>query len=224
MSVLTNLDLLRRVPIFAALTTAQMSQLAGAVTKRRVKRGDLIVEQQKKSDALFVILSGRARVFMTDRRGKEVILNTLGPGDYIGEMSLIDGKNHSASVQAEVQSDLLELGRVEFMRCLAESRAITNSVLVGLVRRLRKADENISSLALQDVYGRVAKVLMGVAVPDGERRLVIREKMTRQDIAKTVGASREMVSRVMRDFEDQGFITTSDDGTIVLIERRSVPR
>jgi CRP-like cAMP-binding protein len=184
----------------------------------------LIVEQQKKSDALFVILSGRARVFMTDRRGKEVILNTLGPGDYIGEMSLIDGKNHSASVQAEVQSDLLELGRVEFMRCLAESRAITNSVLIGLVRRLRRADENISSLALQDVYGRVAKVLMGVAVPDGEQRLVIREKMTRQDIAKMVGASREMVSRVMRDFEDQGFIATSEDGMITLTERRLVPR
>lgn len=224
MSVLSNLDLLRRVPIFAALTTSQMSLLAGAVTKRRVKRGDLIVEQRKKSDALFVILSGRARVFMTDRRGREVILNILGPGDYIGEMSLIDGKNHSASVQAEVQSDLLVLGHAEFKQCLAESRAITNSVLIGLVRRLRTADENISSLALQDVYGRVAKVLMGVAVPDGERRLVIREKMTRQDIAKMVGASREMVSRVMRDFEEQGFITTNEDGTITLIERRSAPR
>lgn len=224
MSMLTNLDLLRRVPIFSALTTAQMSQLAGSLTKRRVKRGELIVEQGKKTDALFVILSGRARVFMTDRRGREVILNILGAGDYIGEMSLIDGKSHSASVQAEVQSDLLELGHVEFMRCLSENHAIANSVIIGLVSRLRKADENISSLALQDVYGRVAKVLMGVAVPEGERQLIIRDKITRQDIAKMVGASREMVSRVMRDFEDQGFIKTDENGTIILTERRSKPR
>ncbi|MDR3368696.1 Crp/Fnr family transcriptional regulator [Rhodoferax sp.] len=224
MSLLTNLDLLRRVSIFSALTDTQMRQLAGAVTKRRVKRGELIVEQGKKSDALFVILSGRARVVITDRRAREVILNMLGPGDYIGEMSLIDGKSHSANVQAEVQCDLLELGHVEFMRCLAENHVIANSIIVGLVGRLRRADENISSLALQDVYGRVAKVLMGVAVPEGERRLVIKEKITRQDIAKMVGASREMVSRVMRDFEDQGFITTIEDGTIFLTERRSKPR
>lgn len=224
MSMLSNLDLLRRVSIFSALTNAQMAQLAGSVTKRRVKRGELIVEQGKKSDALFVILSGRARVVMTDRRSKEVILDVLEPGDYIGEISLIDGKSHSANVQAEVQSDLLELGHVEFMRCLAENHAIANSVIKGLVSRLRRADEKISSLALMDVYGRVAKVLMGVAVPEGERRLVIREKITRQDIAKMVGASREMVSRVMRDFEEQGFIKTNEDGTISLTERRSKAR
>lgn len=224
MAVLTNLDLLKRVPIFSALSTHQMTQLADAVTKRRVKRGELIVEQGKKSNALFVILSGRARVVMTDRRGKEVIVATLQVGDYVGEISLIDGKSHSASVQAEVQTDLLVLGQAEFKQCLAENHATANSVIKGLASRLRKADEKISALALMDVDGRVAQVLMSFSQPMDGKRMVIQEKITRQDIAKMVGASREMVSRVMRDFEERGFIKTRANGSVELTERRSVPR
>ncbi len=224
MAALSNLDLLRRVPIFSELSTFQLTQLANAVTKRRVKRGELIVEQGKKSHALFVILSGRARVVITDRRAKEVILAVLGPGDYIGEMSLIDGKSHSANVQAEVQTDLLVLEHAEFTQCLAENHATANSVIKGLASRLRKADETISSLALMDVYGRVAKVLVGVSKPGAANQLLIKDKLTRQDIAKMVGASREMVSRVMRDFEAKGFVKTHDDGTMELTERRATVR
>lgn len=224
MAVLSNLDLLRRVPIFSALSAHQLTQLADAVTKKRVKRGELIVEQGKKSHALFIILSGRARVVMTDRRAREVILAVLGPGDYIGEISLIDGKSHSANVQAEVQTDLLVLGHVEFNRCLAENHAAANSVIKGLASRLRKADEKISALALMDVYGRVAQVLVSFSRPIDARRMEVQEKITRQDIAKMVGASREMVSRVMRDFEERGFIKTRKNGSLELTERRSVPR
>jgi len=218
--MLTTSDLLRRVPIFAGLTPTQMAQLSGNVAKQRYKRGELIVEQGKKSGALFVILSGRARVVMTDRRGKEVILNTLGPGDCIGEMSLIDGQSHSASVKTDIQTDVLVLSYSEFVRCLAENQSIAFWIMKGLVQRLRQSGEMVSSLALMDVYGRVAKVLVDAAQPQGDGDLVIYAKMTRQDIAKMVGASREMVSRVMRDFQEQGFIQTNEDGCFVLKERR----
>ncbi len=201
-----------------------MTQLAIAVTKRRVRRSELIVEQGKKSHALYVILSGRARVVMTDRRAREVILDVLGPGDYVGEISLIDGKSHSANVQAEVQCDLLVLDQKDFNRCLAENQALALAVIKGLAQRLRKADEKISSLALMDVYGRVTKVLIGMSQPAGPKQLLIKDKMTRQDIAKMVGASREMVSRVMRDFEEQGFIKTREDGAVELVERRALTR
>ncbi len=224
MAAVSNHDLLRRVPVFSELTDHQMTQLAVAVTKRRVRRSELIVEQGKKSHALYVILSGRARVVMTDRRAREVILDVLGPGDYVGEISLIDGKSHSANVQAEVQCDLLVLDHKDFNRCLSENQALALAVIKGLAQRLRKADEKISSLALMDVYGRVAKVLIGMAQPTGPRQLLIKDKMTRQDIAKMVGASREMVSRVMRDFEEQGFIKTRADGAVELVERRALTR
>lgn len=224
MSMLSNLDLIRRVPLFAKLTPDQATLLSDAVVKRRFKRGERIVEQGGKSNSLFIMLAGRARVLMTDRKSREVILANLKPGDYIGEMSLIDNEPHSASVETEIQTDVFVLGRAEFTRCLAESPSMAYSVMQGLVQRLRKADAKIGSLALLGVYGRVADVLLGRAAADGEREMTIREKISRQDIAKMIGASREMVSRVMRDFEDQGFIETLEGGSILVTERRAVPR
>jgi CRP/FNR family cyclic AMP-dependent transcriptional regulator len=189
------------------------------VIKRRFKRGELIVEQGKKSNALFIVLTGRARVLTADARGREVILATMQPGDYIGEMSLIDNEPHSASVRAEVQTDVLVLGRTEFARCLPENSSMAYAVMKGLVQRLRHADRKIESLALMDVYGRVARALLEFAVPDKDGQLFIRDKISRQDIAKMVGASREMVSRVMKDLEERGFIETRENGSMIVKDR-----
>ena len=202
MAMLTNLDLIRRVPLFALLTPEQGALLADAVAKRRFKRGEMIVEKGKKTNSLFIILAGRARVVITDNKGREVILASLKAGDYIGEMSLIDNDPHSAN---------------------AENASMAYSAMKGLVQRLRKADEKISSLALMGVYGRVADVLIESATLEGDKK-IIHEKISRQDLAKMVGASREMVSRVMRDFEEQGFIQTLTGGAILLNERRAESR
>ena len=201
------------------LTAAQAEAVAAAVTKRRYKRGEMIVEQGKKTNALFIVLTGRARVVTSDSRGREVILATMHPGDYIGEMSLIDNEPHSATVRAEVQTDVLVLGRLEFARCLPENTSMAYAVMRGLVQRLRQADRKIESLALMDVYGRVARALLEFAVPDRDGNLVIRERISRQDIAKMVGASREMVSRVMKDLEERHFIETRADGSLLVKER-----
>ena len=161
---------------------------------------------------------------VTDRRDREVILATLHPGDYLGEMSLIDHEPHSATVEAEVQTDALVLGGDDFNRCLLENQATMTAVLKGLVQRLRSADRKIESLALMNVYGRVANVLLETVAPNADNIRIIRDKISRQDIAKMVGASREMVSRVMKDFEEQGFIETRDDGSLLVKERRLKPR
>ena len=219
MTMLSSLELIRRVPLFSMLTEAQAVSVANAVVKRRFKRGEVIVEQGKKSNALFILLNGRARVLTADSRGREVILATLQPGDHIGEMSLIDNEPHSATVRAEVQTDVLMLGRVEFARCLPENTSMAYAVMRGLVQRLRHADRKIESLALMDVYGRVARALLEFAAETPEGELLIREKISRQDIAKMVGASREMVSRVMKDLEERGFIQTHDNGSIMVKDR-----
>jgi CRP/FNR family transcriptional regulator, cyclic AMP receptor protein len=221
MSMLSNLELIRRVPLFSMLTPSQAESVADAVIKRRFKRGELVVEQGKKSNALFIILTGRARVLTTDARGREVILANLSPGDYIGEMSLIDNEPHSASVRAEVQTDVLMLGRVEFARCLPENTSMAYAVMKGLVQRLRHADRKIESLALMDVYGRVARALIEASEPDADGQPVIRDKVSRQDLAKMVGASREMVSRVMKDLEERGYIETLDNNSVLIKERLS---
>ncbi len=141
MTMLSSLDLI----------DAPAASVAEAVVKRRFKRGENIVEQGKKTNALFILLNGRARVVTADGRGREVILATLHSGDHIGEMSLIDNEPHSATVRAEVQTDLLMLGRLEFARCLPENSSMAYAVMRGLVQRLRQADRKIESLALMDV-------------------------------------------------------------------------
>ena len=218
-TMLSNLDLLRRVPLFSLLTVAQAELISGAVIKRRFKRGEALVEQGQKSDALFILLMGRARVMTCDSRGREVILATLSQGDYLGEMSIIDNEPHSATVRAEVQTDVLMLGRAEFARCLTENASMSLVVMRGLVKRLRHADRKIESLALLDVYGRVAHALLDFAVADAQGQLLIKDKISRQDLAKMVGASREMVSRVMKDLEERGFIEALPNGATLLKDR-----
>ncbi|MEY4753640.1 MAG: hypothetical protein RJA44_1315 [Pseudomonadota bacterium] len=219
MAMLSNLDLIRRVPLFSLLTNEQAQTIADGVIKRRYRRGEIIVEQGRKSDALFILLSGRARVVTSDSRGREVILAVLESGSYLGEMSLIDNEPHSATVRAEVQTDVLMLGRNEFNACLPEPSSLAYSVLRGLVVRLRNADRQIESLALLDVYGRVARALLDMATDEENGQKIIRQKVSRQDLAKVVGASREMVSRVMKDLEERDLIITQENGWVLLTER-----
>ena len=218
MAMLSNLDLIRRVPIFSLLTNDQAQGIADSVVKRRYRRGEIIVEHGRKSNALFILLTGRARVLTADSRGREVILAVLQSGDYVGEMSLIDNEPHSATVRAEIQTDMLILGRPEFARCLPENSSLSYAIMRGLVARLRSADRQIESLALLDVYGRVARSLLDMAEVIGDAK-IIRNKVSRQDLAKVVGASREMVSRVMKDLEERGMIETQENGSVILKER-----
>jgi CRP/FNR family cyclic AMP-dependent transcriptional regulator len=218
MAMLSNLDLIRRVPLFSLLTGDQAQAIADSIVKRRYRRGEVIVEQGTKSNALYILLTGRARVVTADARGREVILAVFQSGDYLGEMSLIDNEPHSATVRAEVQCDVLVLGRAEFARCLPENSSLSYAIMRGLVARLRAADRQIESLALLDVYGRVARALLDMA-EDGAEYKLIRNKVSRQDLAKVVGASREMVSRVMKDLEERGFIQTQENGAVHIMER-----
>ena len=220
MSILaTNLELIRRVPLFSTLTARQAEALAQAAVKSRFKRGEAIVEQGKKSGSLAIILTGRARVMTTDARGREAILATMEPGDYIGEMSLIDNEPHSATVRALVKTEVLVLGRLEFAHCLPENSSVAYAVMKKLVQRLRQANRQIESLSLMDVYGRVTRALLEFAVLDADGNAVIRDKLSRKDLAKMVGASREMVSRAMKDLQKRGFIVANPDGSMIVKNR-----
>lgn len=218
MAMLSNLDLIRRVPLFSMLSGDQAQTVAEGVVKKRYKRGEVIVEQGGHSEALYILLTGRARVVTVGPREREVILAVLQPGDHLGEMSLLDDAPHSATVRAEVQTDVLALSRADFFRCLPDPHNLVHGLMRALVGRLRAADRQIESLALLDVYGRVARSLIEMAEDGGEFKR-IRHKVSRQDLAKVVGASREMVSRVMKDLEVRGYIETQADGSVHLRER-----
>ena len=134
-----------------------------------------------------------------------MIRSILGPGEFFGEMGLIDDEPRSASVITIEPCELLSIQKRDFKRCLAENFEMTMGVMRGLVKRLREADRKIGSLALLDVYGRVARLLLDMAENvNGEK--IVTKRLPKQDIAKMIGASREMVSRVMKDLQTGGYI------------------
>ena len=216
MAMLSPLELIRRVPLFRALSDEQAACIAAGVVKQRFRRGEVIVERGQKSNALFILLNGGARVLSADARGREVILAVLRPGDYVGEMSLIDNAPHSATVRAESQTDMLVLAQADFEACLPSPASLPYAVMHGLVQRLRAADRQIESLALLDVYGRVARALLDMCVDADDGARIIHRRVSRQDLAKVVGASREMVSRVMKGLEERSMIETLADGSVLV--------
>jgi CRP/FNR family cyclic AMP-dependent transcriptional regulator len=211
-----GLVLLRTIPLFSGVQDPELEQIARVATQRKVPRGTVIVRSGDVTDSLYVLINGSARVLNSDEEGREVILSILGPGDFFGEMGLIDGSPRSADVVAAESCELLVISKADFKRCLQENFEVALNIMKRLVERLREADRKIESLALMDVYGRVAKLLLEFSeVHDGQK--VIRRKLTKQDIAKMIGASREMVSRVMKDLEASGYIRV-EEGQIVLDE------
>ena len=206
--------LLRNVPLFSALPEQQLVLLTSAVSRRSFTRGTTIISAGDVTESLYVVVSGRLKVMMSDDEGREVILAILGPNEFFGEMGLIDDHPRSASVVAIEACEVLSLSKRDFKSCLAENFEMAMTVMRGLVKRLREADQKIGSLALMDVYGRVARLLLEMAeTVNGQK--VVTKKVAKQDIAKMIGASREMVSRVMKDLQSGGFIEVRP-GSILL--------
>jgi len=197
--------LLRNVPLFAMLSESQLSVLTSVVSRRSFARGTTIIAAGDVTDSLYLVISGRLKVMMSDDEGREVILSMLGPNEYFGEMGLIDDSTRSASVISLEACELLVLSKRDFRKCLSENFEMAMTVMRGLVKRLREADRKIGSLALMDVYGRVARLLLEMSEMIAGQHVVTR-KIAKQDIAKMIGASREMVSRVMKDLQVGGYI------------------
>lgn len=208
--------LLQNIPLFEGLSALQLEQISRMAVRRKVARNTTIVRVGDSTDSLFVIVSGSAKVLNRDTEGHEVILSLLGAGQCFGEMGLIDGSPRSADVVANENCELLVIAKTDFKKALAENVDLCLNIMKSLVLRLREANRKIESLALMDVYGRVAKLLLDLSEKENGVRL-IRRKVTKQDMAKMVGASREMVSRVMRDLEASGYIRV-EEGCIVLTE------
>ena len=216
---LPTLSLIQRIPLFAGLPEAQLEHIARIAVPRKAARHATIVHAGDRTDSLFVIISGSAKVLNCDSEGREVILAMLGAGECFGEMGLIDGEPRSADVVASENCELLAISKKDLMQALAGNMELCLNIMKNLVLRLREANRRIESLALMDVYGRVAKMLLDLSEEENGLR-VIRGKLTKQDMAKMVGASREMVTRVMKDLEGQGYYRV-EKGRIVLAKDRA---
>ena len=213
--------LLRGVSIFADLDAAALSALERAAEVRSYREGAVIVSQEEHGDALFVLVQGRVKVVLYGHSGREVILSIFRtPGDFFGEMSLLDDQPRSATVIAAEPSRLMSLSRRDFQAHIAAHPRTALRVLTELSRRLRRADEVIGNLALLDVYGRLAGKLREMAAAEGEEcegGILIRQRPTQAEIAAMIGTSRETVSRALSELSRRGYLEMS--GKKLLLRR-----
>jgi len=189
---------------FPGLQEHLLRELSEHALTRTFPANTIIVSEGDGTDALYVVLSGKVKVFLANENGKEVLLNVEGPGEYFGEM-ILDGGPRSASVMTLEPSRFLVVPRSDVEAFLASHPQFAMGLILKLIKRVRVLTDNVKSLALQDVYGRVTRMLHELAVEqDGKQ--VVAEKPTQQDMASRVGASREMVSRILKDLAQGGYI------------------
>jgi CRP/FNR family transcriptional regulator, cyclic AMP receptor protein len=186
---------------------------------RSYPKNTLLVQEGDQSDQLFVLLEGKLKVFLADDEGKEIVVDMLSPKQYFGDMAL-DGAPRSASVMTVETSKLAVIRHEDFKRFLAENPQAAFALIVTLIRRVRNLTRMVGSLALLDVYGRVARLLIDNAGEESGQ-LVVTQKMSQQEIAERIGSSREMVSRILTDLKEGGYVSI-DSGRMVI--RQNLPK
>ena len=204
-------DFLATIPLFSGLGRDEIQRFADLTRERSYPKGSVILFQDDPGDSLFVLRDGRVKVVLIGEDGREVILGVLEPGAHFGELALIDDQPRSAHVIAMEDANLLVLRREDFRRRVEANPSVAWALLTELSRRLRRADNKIGGLVLLDVPGRIARLLLDLAEePGGDQ---IEKPLTHQTIAQMIGASRETVSRAMKEFQDAG---------LIIVERRKI--
>jgi CRP/FNR family cyclic AMP-dependent transcriptional regulator len=188
-----------------ALSAAEIRALSAQGVIKAFARNAVIVSEGDDTSNFYVLISGRVKVFVSNEDGREVVLRSHGPGEYFGEMAL-DGQARSASVATLEASQLVVIPISKFRDFVRDHPDFATHLIENLISRIRGLTENVKSLALMDVYGRVARLMLDMAVEE-DGQLLIPGKMTQQDIADRVGASREMISRIFKDLVTGGYIS-----------------
>ena len=198
--------MLREIPLFSRLDDKALGDLEKAAIKRAYSKNTILISKGDKSDQLFVVLKGKLKVAITDASGKEIIMSFLGAGDYFGEMAMIDGESRSATIMTTQASEVLTISRDDFHRTLLSSPDLMFELLKVLARKVRIATDKLESLAFEDVYGRLVKLLIQLARPhDGV--WIVEESLTHQEIANMIGSSREMVTRILKALTSGSYIS-----------------
>ena len=202
-------DLLARASLFAELEPPEVETLARAAERREFARDEVIFAANEPADGLYVLASGRVKVCVSSSGGKELILATLGPEQFFGEMALLDNEPRSASVIAQLPTVAFRIRRDEFERLIEQYPTIARKLMRELSLRIRRANAQMESLATLDVVGRLARYFIDLARQHGQilgNGWVAVRRPTHQDIANSIGTSRETVTRLINDLEQRGLV------------------
>jgi CRP/FNR family cyclic AMP-dependent transcriptional regulator len=186
--------------------------------RRQYPAKSLIIYAGDKPDVLYYIVEGSVTVLIEDETGREIVLAYLNAGDFFGEMGLFGGEtNRSAFVRAKSKCELAEISYSRFRQLTEKDPDILFELASQMALRLRKTSQKVGNLAFMDVTGRIARTLMDLSKepdamthPDG-----MQIRITRQELGRIVGCSREMVGRVLKNLEEQGLITAQGKTIVV---------
>lgn len=199
---------------FAPLTEQTLREIAATGVVRNYPKNAILINEGEVGDSLYIVLSGRVKVFASNAAGREVVIAFHGAGEYVGEMSL-DGSPRSASVMTTEPTTCTIVNRANFREFILAHPDFALHLVEKLIQRVRLTTANVKSLALEDVYGRVVKLLLTLAV-ERDGALIVPEKMTQQDIAERVGASRDMISRLFKDLVAGGYLSIQERQITIL--------
>jgi CRP/FNR family cyclic AMP-dependent transcriptional regulator len=201
------------------LSEAEIRAVARRAVTRAFPKNTVVVTEGDRTDTLHIIVSGRVKIYVSDEKGKEIVLNDAGPGEYFGELVLDEGPR-AASVMTLEPTRFLVVPRDDLREFVASSPEFSLHLIRKLIRRVRVLTNDVKSLALMDVYGRVARMLLDLAV-ERDGSLVIEDRPTQQEMANRVGASREMINKILGDLASGGYITVERDRITIA---RALPR
>lgn len=191
-------EFLKQIPLFASLKDEELDAINRLSLNKKCPKDTVILLENEEGDTLFIIVKGKVKVTTFSESGKEVIFSLLNAGDFFGDMSLLDGKPRSATVISIEDSELKLIRRNDFKNLVVKHPEIALKLLEELTSRLRKADERIESLALLDVTGRIAGILLQLAEERGEKSkdsVFIKSRPTHQELANMAGTTRETVTK-----------------------------
>jgi CRP/FNR family transcriptional regulator/CRP/FNR family cyclic AMP-dependent transcriptional regulator len=218
------LVLLRQAPLFRDLGDKLLEGLAAHLRRRTYRRGTIIFHKDQAGDALYIVESGRVRIFLPAEGGEELTIDDSGPGDVFGEMALLDGQARSASADASEDTVTFTLGREEFQKHLATSPELAAALIALLSTRLRRVMAYTETLAFLDVQGRLARALLDLAERHGARTegggVEVDLDLTQTELARMVGATRERVNRALASFRSQGVLELRGKRTVIRDPKR----
>lgn len=211
---------LSRCALFSRLSDDALVSIARGLRSRRFRRGEVLFHQGDPGDALFVVLSGAIKIVLPSEEGDEAILTTARPGDFLGELALLDGADRSATAVAIEPTETLVLPRERFRELIGEEPELRDALLAALTAELRRLTTHVGDLHFLDLTGRLAAQLVrlareqGLRQPDGTVRLD--GPITQGDLASMVGATRQSVNKLLGAFVDDGLLRQERESIVIL--------
>lgn len=202
------------VGLFEKLPQSDLDALNAHARLNSYKKNSIIMTEGEESNSLYIVKSGRVKIYVSDEDGKELTLNVMQEGDYFGELSLLDGMPRSTSAITQEKTDLYIIQKADFEKVLNDNPQISRNIIAGLSDLLRRLTEKTRDIALYTVYERIAILLQRFAI-ERDGKLQIHPKLTHSEMASMLGCRREMVSRIMSDLSKGGYISIENNAIVL---------